>query len=130
MFRNPVSPPYFKGITPVYGFKSPGGPLFEGKAVSKERAAILEKEWGNKPFVTEVVIDSPAETDTVPPTLSFRVEVMRSMKPVKDDVLEAMKKIAGPRGLESITLQDGNIVYLIGKFITFELNKRTPVREL
>ena len=154
VFRNPVSPPYFKGITPVYGFKSPGGklttyyagmfrrlpdaekalagirkkgfkdafisPLFEGKAVSKERAAILEKEWGNKPFVTEVVIDSPAETDTVPPTLSFRVEVMRSMKPVKDDVLEAMKKIAGPRGLESITLQDGNIVYLIGKFITFE----------
>jgi hypothetical protein len=24
VFRNPVSPAYFKGITPVYGFKSPG----------------------------------------------------------------------------------------------------------
>ena len=34
--------------------------------------------------------------------------------------MEGIKKISESRGLEIITLNDGNIVYLIGKFITFE----------
>jgi hypothetical protein len=58
--------------------------------------------------------------DTVPPTLSFRVEVIRSLKPLKDDVVDGIKKIAGTRGLDIQPLDDGNIAYLIGKFITFE----------
>jgi tetratricopeptide (TPR) repeat protein len=154
VFRNPVSPSYFKGITPVYGFKVAGTDrtnyyagmfrrladankalaivrrkgfkdafvisLSGGKAVSAERAAILEKEWGKKPFITEINDNSRAPADTVPPTLSFRVEVMRAMKPPKDDVLAGLNKLAGTKGLDSVTLQDGTIVYLIGKFITFE----------
>ena len=154
VFRNPVAPSYFKGISPVYGFKSSSSGLtvycagmfrrladankslaavrqkgfkdafvtsfYEGKAVSKERAAILEKEWGKKPFISAVTGKPETPADTVPPTLSFRVEVMRSKKPVKDDVIEGISKTAGTRGLETIQLDDGTSVYLIGMFITYE----------
>ena len=154
VFRNPVSPSYFKGITPVYGFKVAGTDktnyyagmfrkssdakkalvavkakgfkdafviaLSGKKPVSADRAAILEKEWGKRPFISMVTSVPETPIDTVPPTLSFRVEVIRSLKPLKDDMLEGIKKMAGNRGLDIQPLNDGNIVYLIGKFITFE----------
>ncbi len=155
VFRNPVSPVYFKGITPVYGFRNEGSELktyyagmfrrindarnalaeikgkgfkdsfissFIGKKpVSADRAAVLEKEWGNKPFertVNKLPVIIPA--DTLPPTLVFRVEVMRVPKPVKPNIIESMKTLAGSRGLDIITLEDKKIAYLIGNFITFE----------
>lgn len=154
VFRNPVAPAYFKGITPVYGFKVSGTDktnyfagmfrrsadatkalsavkakgfkdafviaLSGSKPVSADRAALLEKEWGKKPFSTKTEAELHLPTDTVPLTLAFRVEVMRVLKPVKDDVVEGMKKMAGNRGLDIQTLEDGKIVYLIGNFITFE----------
>ncbi len=154
VFRNPVAPSYFKGISPVFGFKSLSSGLtiyyggmfrrlsdakkalvavkqkgfrdafvtsfYEGKAMSAERAAMLEKEWGKKPFtsVTSGAPDTPA--DTIPPALSFRVEVMRSAKPVKDEIVEDFRKTAGTRGLETVKLEDGTMIFLIGTFITFE----------
>jgi tetratricopeptide (TPR) repeat protein/sulfur carrier protein ThiS len=154
VFRNPVAPSYFKGITPVYGFKVKGTdrtnyyagmfrriadankalirvrqkgfkdafivPLSGGKAVSSERAAFLEKEWGTKPFMTAVRAKEEIPADTIPPTLSFRVEVMRSAKPLKPDVVEGMKKLAGTRGLDTETLSGETVIYLIGKFITYD----------
>ena len=45
---------------------------------------------------------------------------MRTLKPVKEDVVEGIRKMAGTRGLDIQTLEDGKIAYLIGKFITFE----------
>jgi tetratricopeptide (TPR) repeat protein len=154
VFRNPVAPSYFKGITPVYGFKVSGTDrtnyfagmfrrsadatkalaavkakgfkdafvvaLSGNKPVSADRATLLEKEWGKKPFLTRVETLSPVPADTIPPTLAFRVEVMRVLKPVKEDIIEGMKKMAGSRGLEILTLDDGKIVYLIGNFITFD----------
>jgi hypothetical protein len=48
------------------------------------------------------------------------VEVIRSTKPLKEDIMAGLQKISGSKGLEMITLEDGNVVYLIGKFITFE----------
>jgi tetratricopeptide (TPR) repeat protein len=153
VFRNPVSPAYFKGITPVYGFRISGTDktnyyagmfrksadaskalakvkakgfkdaftvaLSGNKPVSADRAALLEKEWGKKPFVTMVKSAPDTPLDTIPPTLQFRVEVIRSIKPVKDDILEGIRKMAGTRGLDIQTLDDGNIAYLVGKFITF-----------
>ena len=167
VFRNQVAPAYFKGITPVYGFKIAGTDktiyyagmfrrssdankalakvkakgfkdafivaLSGNKSVSADRAAIMEKEWGRKPFIG-IIPDTPV--DTIPPTLSFRVEVIRSLKPLKEDMVEEIKKMAGSRGLDIQPLDDRNIAYLIGKFITFEsaeeyadLLKRNGYRE-
>jgi hypothetical protein len=154
VFRNPVSPAYFLGITPVYGFKLAGTDkttyyagmfrrsadakkalltvkakgfkdaftvaLSDGKPVSADRASIMEREWGRKPFRTLANTLEETPLDTVPPTLSFRVEVIRSVTPLKDDYVGEIEKMAGNRGLDTENLDDGNIVYLIGKFITFE----------
>ena len=35
-------------------------------------------------------------------------------------LLKELRKMAGTRGLDIQTLDDGKIAYLIGKFITFE----------
>jgi hypothetical protein len=92
-------------------------PLTGNKSVSADRAAILEKEWGKKPFITAEPV---TRADTVTPTLTFRVEVTRSVKPLKEDVVEGIRKIAGNRGLDILMLDDGKTGYLVGKFITFE----------
>jgi tRNA(Ser,Leu) C12 N-acetylase TAN1 len=153
VFKNPVAVSYFKGITPVYGFRIAGNDyttyfagmfrrigdarkalvavkqkgfrdafivaLSGGKPVSIERAMVLEKEWGKKPLMEEQQTYSiPA--DTIPPELCFRVEVMRSVKPVKPDVLESMKNVAGTKGLDTEIDADDKTVYLVGKFITYE----------
>ena len=76
----------------------------------------MEKEWGNKPLLTM----SQSSSDTVPPTLLFRVEVVRSLKPLKDDVVEGIKKMSGNRGLDIQQIDNGSTAYLIGKFITFD----------
>ena len=151
VFRNPVQPVFFKGITPVYGFKIAGTDktsyyvgmfrkiadatkalasvkakgfkdafivaLSGNKSVSSDRAAMMEKEWGRKPFISTQPL---AHADTITPTLTFRVEVTRSVKPLKEDTVEGIRKIAGNRGLDIIMLDDGKTGYLIGKFITFE----------
>jgi len=153
VFRNPVAPSYFKGITPVCGFKMTGRDLtiyyagmfrrltdankalvtvrqkgfrdafvsafFDDKAVSSERAAALENKWSKIPL-SGVSAEEQAPADTVPPTLTFRIEIARSEKPVNDDELETYKKLSGTRRLDIITLTDGNIVYLIGHFITWD----------
>jgi hypothetical protein len=161
---------FFKGLSPVYGFKIAGtdktiyyAGIFRkssdaGKAlatvkakgfkdafvvamsgnkrVSPDRSAIMEKEWSNKPLVTIEKTLSETRVDTIPPTLTFRVEVIRSLKPLKEDVVEEIRKLAGNRGMDIVTLEDGGIDYLIGKFITFEsateytdLLKRNGYRE-
>ena len=154
VFRNPVALSYFKGITPVYGFKVSGSdktnyyvgmfrrsadavkalnsvkskgfkdafviPMSGNKFISADRAAVMEKEWGKKPLMTITNSGNQSQIDTLPPTLAFRVQVIRSLKPVKDDVIEGMRKLSGNRGLDIQYTDDGNIAYLIGKFITFE----------
>jgi len=153
VFRNPVARAYFKGITPIYGFRLAGNnytnyyagmfrriadarkaltsikqkgfkdafivALSGGKAVSLERAALLEKEWGKKPFtVKQEVAMTPA--DTIPPELCFRIEVVRSLKPLKQEVLDGMTKIAGTSGVDTEKAGDGSTIYLVGKFITYD----------
>ena len=154
VFRNPVPLSYFKGITPVYGFKIAGTDktgysvgmfrrlaeankalvsvkakgfkdsfivaLSGNKTVSADRAIILEKEWGKIPFVSNVNITTDTPLDTLPPALSFRVEVIRSVTPLKADVLQGIEKMAGTRGLDVQPVSDGKLAYLIGNFITFD----------
>ena len=93
--------------------------LSDGKPVSAERAAILEKEWGHVPFTTTTpASEQPA--DTLPPALLFRVEILKSIKPVPADQLENIKKLTSARGLDVETDEQGKIVYLTGSFISFE----------
>jgi hypothetical protein len=89
------------------------------KKISTDRAGMMEKEWGKKPFINlnKLVLETPV--DTIPPTLSFRIEVTRSLKPLKDDVIKGIKRVAGGRIFNIELLEDKNIVYLIGNFITF-----------
>ena len=154
VFRNPVTPAFFKGLSPIYGFRITGTDktiyyagmfrkstdaakalvtvknkgfkdsfvvaLSSNKTVSADRAAMMEKEWGNKSLVSIENSLNDTHADTIPPTLTFRVEVASSLKPLKEDILEGLRKVAGNRGLDIITLEDGKIDYLIGNFITFE----------
>jgi tetratricopeptide (TPR) repeat protein len=152
VFSKQMNPSFFKGISPVSGFKIPGtestkyfAGLFRrmadasrsvvtvkqmgfkdsfvtavlyGKTVSLERASLMENEWGQKPLILIAPVQKTG--GTIASTLIFRVEVTRSVKPVGDETAEVYRKMAGNRGFEIITAENGTFVYLIGKFITFE----------
>lgn len=90
------------------------------KTVSSERASILEKEWGDKPLFNTTASDGNQEPDTLPPTLVLKVEVARSVQPLKDEAIDPIRKLAGKRTFEMVTLENGSVAYLIGNFITFE----------
>jgi hypothetical protein len=99
--------------------------LMDETKISLERAALLEKEWAEKPFpgiepAVSVQKDMPA-ADTLPVgTLTFRAEALRSKKPLKPDAIERIELLAGTRGLDMIKNSQGETVFLIGNFITFE----------
>jgi len=99
--------------------------LMDETKISLERAALLEKEWAAKPFPgiepeVSVQKDMPA-ADTLPVgTLTFRAEALRSKKPLKPDSIERIELLAGTRGLDMIKNSQGETVFLIGNFITFE----------
>lgn len=146
--RNPVAASYFKNFSPAYGIRAEGSditvyfigmfrkksdadravaqlrsagfndafvvPVNNGAKVSLERAAEMEKEWGNKSLV------KGSANVPGPSTLIYRVEAARTSKELKGDDAEAIRRVAGNRGLDIITTPDGTIVYLIGKFLTFE----------
>ena len=102
------------------------------RAVSADRAAVLENEWGIIPFeqiinnnhdnTVPIAFDEPVQVaaDTLPPTLVFRVEAMRVTRAATPATVEAMRTLAGNRGLDIITTEDKRIAYVIGSFITYE----------
>jgi hypothetical protein len=99
--------------------------LMDETKISLERAALLEKEWAVKPFPgIEPEVSVPKEipvADTLPVgTLTFRAEALRSKKPLKPDAIERIELLAGTRGLDMIKNSQGETVFLIGNFITFE----------
>ncbi len=149
VFSKPVDRAFFRGVTPVYMYSVQGtssvryfagmfrrmedaerslGTLrqmgfrdsfvtavLDGKAVSPERALLMEKEWSSRSL-----IESETTTPDEPATLSFRVEVTRSGEPLKEEIVGNYRTMAGGRGLEIIQADDDTLIYLIGKFITFE----------
>ncbi|MDF1559113.1 MAG: hypothetical protein P1P83_02785 [Bacteroidales bacterium] len=98
--------------------------LMNDQRVSMERAAQLGKEWGVKPLPFEGETSS-AEEKSGPEdarmvgTLSFRAEVMRTDSPIPE-MIEKIEMLAGQRGLDIIENNEGESVFLIGNFITFE----------
>lgn len=99
--------------------------LMDGIQVSMERAQQLEKQWGAIILPGKEVFNPEqnvtAAVNALPVgTLSFRAEVMRISKPVKPEVIEKIELLAGTRGLDMIKNSNGETVFLIGNFITFE----------
>jgi hypothetical protein len=99
--------------------------LMDGKVVSAERGAILEKEWGTRGLpewagVVPVAAVTPVPADTVPPTLLFRIEVLRTTKGDNKQLNEEISRVAGDRGFEIMNPAGGIYVYIVGKFLTFE----------
>ena len=94
--------------------------LLSGNSISTERAASLEREWESVPFAYTDIGIQDVVADTVPPVLSYRVELLRVKQPVKEDPLNMMKRIAGSRGMDIFTMENGEIVYLIGTFVTYD----------
>ncbi|MDP4223199.1 MAG: hypothetical protein Q8868_07805, partial [Bacteroidota bacterium] len=93
--------------------------VFDGKPVSLERAAIMEKEWGSRTLV-EPTVSTSLSKESGPPTLMFRVEVERTVMPEDQAVIETYRNLASNRGFDILLTPDGSIAYIIGKFITFE----------
>jgi sulfur carrier protein ThiS len=99
--------------------------FMDGKPVSQERGSILEKEWGNRDLpdwggVIKAEQATQVGADTVPPTLLFRVEVLRTNKAVSAEITDELSRIATGRGLEIMNPSTDIYVYLVGKFLTFE----------
>jgi hypothetical protein len=92
--------------------------VLDGKAVSLDRASLMESEWARKPLAAIAPPEKGIDAEAA--TLVFRIEVTRSAKPLGDETTEGYRKMAGSRGFEIITADGGTFVYLIGKFITFE----------
>ncbi|HOU95532.1 MAG TPA: hypothetical protein PLN06_02775 [Bacteroidales bacterium] len=153
IFRNPVSPSFFKGLYPVEGFRNEGSDLttyyagifrkasdastallkiksmgfkdafivalMDGKQVSMDKAAILEKEWGSKPLF-EISQEEIVERDTIPPTLVFRVEIARSQKPLPKERIEEIKKLAAGKQFDILVNEKKENIYLMGIFLSFK----------
>ncbi len=101
--------------------KTTGGPASASKAVAGSVTATRTGA-GSGSAVKTSAGENESHTDqpALAGTLSFRAEVMRISKPVKPDVIQKIEALAGSRGLEMIKNSDGETVFLIGNFITFE----------
>jgi tetratricopeptide (TPR) repeat protein len=153
VFSKPLSPGFFRGISPASGFTVPGTgstryfvgmfrrmadanrsllavkqagfrdsfitAILDGKPVSIDRAAIIEKEWSQKPLFKSVSNNTNV-ADEGPSTLMFRVELARTAKPVSREMEDTYRKLAGNRGFDIFSTQEDSTAYIIGKFITFE----------
>jgi hypothetical protein len=145
VFSKPLSPVFFKGISPASGFRISGTAstkYFVGmfrRMAEANRSLLMVKQMGFKDsFVTAILDGKPVsieraailenewgqkplmKTVTGPSTLVFRVELAKTAKPVSKEMEEAYKKLAGIRGFEILSTPVGSTAYIIGKFITFE----------
>ena len=121
MFRRSADATKALATVKTKGFKDSFIVALSGnKSVSSDRASVMEKEWLNKSLISPERTQQNIQNDTITPTLTYRVEVIRVQDPLKDDAVEGIRKMAGSRGMDIQPLEDGKIAYLIGKFITFD----------
>jgi hypothetical protein len=99
--------------------------IMDGKPVSAERGSVLAKDWETRELpawkgVVPEVSAAPVATDTVPPTLLFRVEVLRSARDDDKKLNDEISRLAGDRGYEIMNPAAKIYVYIVGKFLNFE----------
>ncbi len=95
--------------------------LMDGSRISMEQAEQLEKKWSDiSLFKQDTVITRREAEPEEPPTLVYRVQVLKVKKKVEDDKFELLEKLADKKNYDILETADKEYVYLIGKFLTFE----------
>jgi len=94
--------------------------LMDGTRISMEKAEQLENSWSDISLFSNDTIIEPAVEDAEPPTLLYRVQVMKVKEKAEDDELDLLKRLADKRSYDIFETADNEYVYLIGKFLTFE----------
>lgn len=95
--------------------------LMDGARISMEKAEQLEKQWSHISLFGNDTIIKPLVEEAEPPTLLYRVQVMRVKQKVDDDdELALLERLADKRSYDIFETADNEYVYLIGKFLTFE----------
>ncbi|MBN1388028.1 MAG: SPOR domain-containing protein [Bacteroidales bacterium] len=93
--------------------------LMDGSRTSLEKAEQHEKKWSDiSLFKQDTLIKDPEPQE--PPTLVYRVQVMKVKKKIQDDELELIERLADQKSYDIFETASKEYVYLIGKFLTFE----------
>lgn len=95
--------------------------LMDGERISMEKAEQLEDKWSDKSLVSNDALTGSNKPEKVePPTLVYRVRVLKTKEKIKDERLEQLERLADSRAYDVFETDAGEYVYLIGNFLTFE----------
>ncbi len=95
--------------------------LMDGERISMEKAEQLEESWSDKSLLSNDTLTDRYKPEKVePPTLVYRVRVLKAKEKIKDERLEQLERLADSRTYDVFETDAGEYVYLIGNFLTFE----------
>ncbi|MDT8401736.1 MAG: SPOR domain-containing protein [Bacteroidales bacterium] len=94
--------------------------LMDGSRISMEKAEQLENKWAHISLFEQDTVIAGNDEPREPPTLVYRVEVMKKKKKAGDDELELLERLADKKSYDIYVTASGEYVYLMGKFLTFE----------
>ncbi len=95
--------------------------MMDGKRVSMDRAEQLAGRWSDRSLVSDDALPASHKPEEVePPTLVYRVRVLKTKEKIKGERLEKLERLAGSRTYDIFETDAGEYVYLIGNFLTFE----------
>ncbi|MDZ7739566.1 MAG: SPOR domain-containing protein [Bacteroidales bacterium] len=95
--------------------------LMDGERISMEKAEQLEESWSDiSLFSGDALPDSQKPEEVEPPTLVYRVRVLKTKEKIEDERLEQLERLAESRTYDVFETDAGEYVYLIGNFLTFE----------
>jgi len=95
-------------------------PMMDGSKISMEKAGQLENQWAHISLFEQDTVIAVKNESAEPPTLVYRIQVMKLKKKAKDDELELLERLADKRSYDIFETASKEYVYLIGKFLTFE----------
>ncbi len=94
--------------------------MMDGSRISMEKAEQLENQWAHISLFEHDTVIEVKDGAQEPPTLVYRVQVMKVKKKAKDDELELLERLADKRSYDIFETDANEYAYLIGKFLTFE----------
>ncbi len=94
--------------------------LMDGERISMEKAEQLEERWSDISLFNDTLPGSHKQEELEPPTLVYRVMVLKAKEKIKGERLEQLERLADSRTYDVFETDAGEYVYLIGNFLTFE----------